>query len=207
MVNEIPRRDSVQTSAGHYKPTLILIGGGAASGKSRISIELAQLISNAVLLDKDSLFGVWVDALLYTHGRPTDRDCTVYWDYIRPLEYKCLERLAYDHLQLGKVVVIDAPLRPELNDPAWVDRINCACQALGAKLIAVWVEVSPECAHQRMRQRSESRDKWKLENWNEFVRRQSYSAPCAANLVLQNDGVQPESAASIIIASLSPILI
>lgn len=185
----------------NYLPSLILIGGGAASGKSRIAVKVVRRISNAVLLDKDCLFGEWVDAILSAQGQPSDRDCPIYWDYVRPLEYKSLMRLAFDHLRLGKVVVIDAPLRPELDDPAWVHRTDMACKDLGANLASVWIEVSPECAQERMRKRAEPRDKWKLDNWNEFVRRQSYQAPRAAKLILRNDeDSQEKFAASSIIA-------
>lgn len=168
-------------------PSLILIGGGAASGKSQIAIEVVRRISNAVLLDKDCLFGEWVDAILSANGHPSDRDCPVYWNYIRPLEYRSLERLAFNHLSLGKVAVIDAPLRPELDDSAWLHRMDMSCKALGSRLVAIWIEVSPECARERMQQRSEPRDKWKLDNWNEFISRQSYKAPLAAQLIFQNN--------------------
>jgi predicted kinase len=169
------------------RPALILIGGGAASGKSRIAIEVVRCILNGVLLDKDCLFGEWVDAILSARGHAADRDCLIYWDYIRPLEYTSLVRLAFDHLRLGKVVVIDAPLRPELDNLAWLQQMEQSCNDLGASLAAIWIEVSPECARRRMQQRSEPRDKWKLENWNEFIRRQNYGPPRAAQLVLQND--------------------
>lgn len=200
MANENSARSEAFLPSGPCPPTLILIGGGAASGKSHISVELVRRIPSAVLLDKDCLFGEWVDALLTLHGHPFDRDCALYWDCIRPLEYKSLEQLAFAHLRLGKVVVIDAPLRPELDDPAWVHRIEIACQNIGAKLIAIWIEVLPKCARERMQDRSEARDKWKLENWDEFVRRQPYSAPRAAKLVLRNDdALHGESAVSNIV--------
>jgi predicted kinase len=178
---------TLSSSESRFLPTLILIGGGAASGKSRIATKLVRSIPNAVLLDKDSLFSDWVDALLAAHGQPSNRDCAVYWDVIRPLEYRSLEKLAQEHLRLGKVVVVDAPLRPELDDPGWVRRVEAECEKLGAGLIPVWIEISPECAHERMRRRSEPRDQWKLQNWDEFVRRQNYGAPRAVKLVFNND--------------------
>jgi predicted kinase len=205
MNDENPLKTETFLSDGRYQPVLILIGGGAASGKSRISVEVVRRISNSVLLDKDGLYAEWVDALLAASGHPADRDCAFYWDCIRPLEYKSLERLAFDHLRLGKVVVIDAPLRPELDDPNWIRRVGLACQEMGAKLVATWIEVSPDCARERMRHRSEPRDRWKLENWDEFVRRQPYGAPCAAKLTLRNDDIlMGKSAVSSIIASVPP---
>jgi predicted kinase len=183
------------SEALQYTPALILIGGGAATGKSSISIEIVKMIPNAVLLDKDQLFGEWVDALLEARGHPSDRDCAVYWECIRPMEYASLERLALNHLRLGKLVVIDAPLRLEFSDPSWIEQIAQACRALGAKLITSWIEVAPECARERMRQRGETRDKWKLDNWDEFVRRQPYNAPRAVQLVLRNDDLSNQASA------------
>jgi predicted kinase len=203
-----PLKSGIILPTKRYLPALILLGGGAASGKSRIATEIVRQISNAVLLDKDCLFSEWVDAILAAHGNRSDRDCAFYWDCVRPLEYHSLERLAFSHLQFGKVVVVDAPLRPELDDAVWVDRIGLACDSVGAKLIATWIEVSPNCARARMQYRSELRDKWKLENWDEFVRRQPYGAPRAARLVLQNDdNLKKESAVSSIMASLPSSLI
>lgn len=183
-------------------PVLILIGGGPGAGKSGISAHLAQTIANSVLLDKDRLYADWVGEWLAAAGHPNDRDCAFYWERVRPLEYASLERIALDQLRLGKVVLVDAPLRPELDNPDWISRVRASCASLGARLIPVWIEISPACAHARMKERAEPRDQWKLENWNEFIRRQSYAAPCAAELVLSNEtAAQRESAIAEILAN------
>jgi predicted kinase len=206
MSRDNPSRSPAISLACGSEPALILIGGGAATGKSCISVEIARLVPNAVLLDKDHLFGEWVDALLAARGHPADRDCAVYWDCIRPMEYASLERLALKQLELGKLVVIDAPLRLEFNDRPWIERIDQACRILGAKLITTWIEVAPECARERMRQRGETRDRWKLDNWDEFVRRQPYNAPPGVQLVLRNDDFSNRaSAIASILASVRPV--
>ncbi len=156
-----------------------------------------------MLLDKDLLFSDWVEALLAARGLPSDRDSEIYWKEIRPLEYKSLERLAMSHLSMRKIVVIDAPLRPELNDPAWVRRLEQNCRSLGAILIPAWVEISEQCARQRMQNRYEARDQWKLSHWEEFIRRQSYRAPSEASLIIQNDEPQtPDAAARLVLKAL-----
>jgi predicted kinase len=187
-------------------PTLILIGGGVGSGKSSISTQIVRLISNAVLLDKDRLYGKWVDELLSAGGHPADRDSRYYWESVRTLEYASLESLAFDHLRLGKAVIVDAPLRPELDSPDWVRRIRLSCGQIGATLVSVWVEISTECAYERMRHRAEPRDRWKLENWDEFSRSQSYHPPCAAKVILPNETPeQKESAIAEIMAHISAV--
>jgi predicted kinase len=177
------------------KPCLVLMAGGAATGKSRLARALVRQVPNAILLDKDRLLGPWVDLVLRASGEEVDRDSRYYWQQVRPQEYATLEAVAYDHLELGKVVVVDAPLRPELNDPAWVARVRKECQARAASLMAIWVIVSPDTARRRMQARGEARDDWKLAHWEEFLRRQPYDPPMGASVVIENDdGESPDGA-------------
>jgi predicted kinase len=163
------------------------MAGGAGVGKTGLARALVRRVANAVLLDKDRLLGEWVDLVLGAAGEAVDRDGRYYWQEVRPQEYVTLERVAYDHLELGKLVVIDAPLRPELGDPRWVDRVRHECEGRRAGFLAVWMIVSPETARRRMTARAEPRDHWKLANWEEFLRRQPYDPPAGATLVLMNE--------------------
>jgi len=169
------------------RPCLVLMAGGAGVGKTGLARMLVRRVANAVLLDKDRLLGRWVDRVLVAAGTSADRDSRYYWQDVRPEEYATLETIAFDHLELGKVVVIDAPLRPELQDSTWVARIRRACADRGAGFLAIWVIVSPETARRRMAARAEPRDQWKLANWEEFLRRQPYDPPTGAGLVLTNE--------------------
>jgi predicted kinase len=176
------------------RPCLVLMAGGAGTGKTRLSQALVRRVPNAVLLDKDRVLGAWVDLVLWASGEAVDRDGRYYWQELRPQEYLTLERIAYDHLELGKLVVIDAPLRPELGDPGWVARIRHECESRRAGFLSVWVIVSPDTARRRMAARAEFRDHWKLANWEEFLRRQPYDPPSGATLVLSNedsDSIEP----------------
>ena len=169
------------------RPCLVLMAGGAGVGKTGLARMLVRRVANAVLLDKDRLLGRWVDRLLMAAGTGVDRDSRYYWQEVRPEEYVTLETIAFDHLELGKLVVIDAPLRPELQDSTWVTRIQRACADRGAGFLAIWVVVSPETARRRMTARAEPRDHWKLANWEEFLRCQPYDPPASAALVLTNE--------------------
>jgi len=169
------------------RPCLVLMAGGAGVGKTGLARLLVRRVANAVLLDKDRLLGRWVDRVLMAAGTSVDRDSRYYWQEVRPEEYGTLEAVAFDHLVLGKVVVVDAPLRPELQDPAWVARMQRACADRGAGFLAIWMIVSPETARRRMTARAEPRDHWKLANWEEFLRRQPYDPPTGAGLVLANE--------------------
>ncbi len=169
------------------RPCLVLMAGGAGVGKTGLAQALVRRVTNAVLLDKDRLLGRWVDRVLVAAGTDADRDSPYYWQQVRPAEYATLETIALDHLELGKVVVVDAPLRPELQNPAWVARVRQACADRGAGFLAVWVIVATETARRRMTARAEPRDHWKLANWEEFLRRQPYDPPTGADLVLTNE--------------------
>jgi predicted kinase len=198
------RAATIPSTGRHRPPALVLMGGGAATGKSRLARALVRRLPQAALLDKDRLLGPWVDRLLLAAGVEADRDSPVYWQEVRPLEYATLEAVAYDHLALGKVAVIDAPLRPEMNDPAWVARVRRECEARGARLLTVWVVVDPETARQRMRARREARDDWKLLHWEEFLRRQPYDPPAGAMLVIPHDAPEAtEAAVARILAALA----
>jgi predicted kinase len=181
----------------------VLIAGGAGTGKTGLARELVRLVPNAVLLDKDRILGAWVDAVLVAKGVGADRDNAYYWETVRPLEYRTLEQIAFDHLEMGKVVVIDAPLRPELMDPAWVARIRGECERRTAGFLAVWTMVDPGTARRRMERRAEARDHWKLANWEEFLRRQPYDPPTGATLVLANeDGAVPAAQVRRVLAAM-----
>jgi predicted kinase len=180
------------------------MAGGAGVGKTGLARALARRVANAVLLDKDRVLGEWVDLVLGAAGEAVDRDGRYYWEEVRPQEYVTLERVAYDHLELGKLVLIDAPLRPELGDPGWVARVRRECESRGAGFLAVWIIVSPETARRRMTARAEARDQWKLANWEEFLRRQPYDSPSGATLVLTNeDGDSLESALDQLLAAIA----
>lgn len=169
------------------RPCLVLMAGGAGTGKTRLSQALVRRVSNAVLLDKDRLLGAWVDLVLRAAGEAVDRDGRFYWREVRPQEYATLEMIAFDHLRMDKLVVIDAPLRPELEDSAWTTRVRQACAACGAGFLPIWIMVAPDTARRRMAARAEPRDHWKLANWEEFLRRQPYDPPSGAALTLMNE--------------------
>jgi predicted kinase len=169
------------------QPALIALGGGACAGKTRLGHELVRQVPNALLLDKDFILGKWVDRLLTALHVGVDRDSPTYLRDVRPLEYEILEAVALDHLAMGKIAVMDAPLAPELNDAGWVLRMRQVCRLRGAAFLPVWVRVSPETAYRRLQARAELRDQWKLAHWNEFLARHPYETPTYVDLVLDNE--------------------
>jgi predicted kinase len=160
------------------QPTLVLIGGGAGAGKTSVARALATQFEASVLLDKDAVNGVWVDSMLHRlNGGQVDRESTVYREVLRPLEYAALMATALDNLAVGKMVFLVAPLGPELADSEWVRRVKRSVVELGGRVRAIWIEIDPETARERIALRREPRDAWKLAHWTEFVEMAHFAPP------------------------------
>lgn len=172
------------------KPTLLLIAGGPGAGKTTLGRELARLVPSSILLDKDVLGAPWVDAMLgRLNNGQIDRDSSVYWDIVRPLEYSALLGTALDNLALGKTPITVAPFGAELRDTEWVRRLSQSVAALNGRTRTIWVETDPETARRRMASRSDPRDDWKLAHWQEFSAAARFGPPGDGCLVLRNTGL------------------
>ena len=170
-------------------PTLVLVAGGPGAGKTSLGRALAAQFESGVLLDKDVVNGVWVDDLLVRlNDGQVDRESPVYLEMLRPLEYRALVATALDNLALGKTVFVVAPFGPELTDREWVRRLKHAVHEAGGRLRAIWIEVDPETARQRMAERNEARDAWKLANWDRFVASAQFAPPRNDLFVLRSNG-------------------
>jgi predicted kinase len=174
------------------QPTLVLIAGGPGAGKTALGRALAAQFEQSVLLDKDVINGVWVDAMLARmNDGHVDRESPVYLEHLRPLEYAALMAGAFDNLALGKWVFVVAPFGPELTDGAWVRQTKASVQKLGGRLRAIWVEIDAETAKARIAARNEPRDAWKLAHWDEFLARSQFVPPRNDLFVLRSTAVTP----------------
>ena len=171
------------------QPTLILIAGGPGAGKSSLGRALAQQFTSGVLLDKDVVCGVWVDGMLAKlNGGNIDRESNIYLESLRPLEYRSLMAAALDNLALGKTVFVVAPFGPELTDGEWVRRLKAAVHKVEGRVRAIWIEIEPETAKQRIAARNEPRDGWKLANWDAFIASSQFTPPRNDLFVLRSNG-------------------
>lgn len=159
------------------QPTLVLVAGGPGAGKTLLGRALAGQFEQGILLDKDVVNSVWVDAMLgRLNGGRIDRDSAVYLE-LRPLEYATLVAAALDNLALGKWVFVVAPFGPELTDGEWVRRLKASVQKLGGRLRAIWIETDAATARARIAARNAPRDAWKLSHWDEFLARSQFVPP------------------------------
>jgi hypothetical protein len=94
------------------KPSVLIIGGYAGSGKT----ELGRILARATgwpMLDKDTLTRPVVEAALEIAGQPlNDRESETYLNLIRPREYEATMGAAVENCrprrQLGNRVDLDA---------------------------------------------------------------------------------------------------
>ena len=160
------------TSAAHPKPTaprVLLIGGYAGSGKT----ELGRVIARETgwpMLDKDTLTRPVVEAALELLDlSPNDRESDAYVNKIRPREYEALNSAMTENVQCGTSAIVTAPFIREFSDPAWVNRMQAACDGMGAALTFIWVYCDADTMHTYVRHRGAARDANKLANWDSYL--------------------------------------
>lgn len=151
------------------RPTVLIIGGYAGSGKT----ELGRIVARHTgwpILDKDSTTRAVVEAALQQLGRlPSDRESEVYRSVIRPAEYEALRTATMENVDCGNSVAMTAPFITELGDPAWCSRITTDVEAMHAQLRTVWVRCDLDSMHTYLQRRGAARDTWKLAHWQEYA--------------------------------------
>jgi predicted kinase len=148
------------------QPCLILLLGVAGSGKSTLARETIRRIC-AVYLDNNHI----ADAFF-----PDTRHSFAY-QQSRPRFYKALYTITEENLRLGNSVLLDVPHIKEVQTRKWRDFIKRLVRRTKTKLVVVRCVCSEKTLHSRIRSRGLKRDRWKLENWSEFLRTQPIKVP------------------------------
>ncbi|WLW55214.1 AAA family ATPase [Streptomyces sp. YU58] len=157
------------TGGDPNRPTLLMVGGFAGSGKSEFSRFISRLTGWPVL-DKDPITRPLVERLLVEMGSdPNDRHSQVYREKVRPLEYQCLLETAYANVDCSISTVLTAPFVAEVNDVQWMRRLINRCEARGVTVAVIWIRCDLETMHEYISFRSAARDSWKLQNWEEYA--------------------------------------
>lgn len=127
-------------------------------------------------LDKDTLIPL-SKQIFAVAGQPYDRSSQFFEENIRNFEYDCIVALALEALDYDDIVLINAPFTREIRNMEYINSLRAKLSEKNAKLVAIWVETSPEIVHQRMKKRNSDRDTWKLAHWDEYIAGCNFSVP------------------------------
>ena len=154
---------------------LILVTSPPACGKTFVTKKLAKAIPNCVYLDKDSLI-VLSKQIFVVANQEYNRSSDFFEAEIRDYEYDCIMEIAMEALEYNDTVFINAPYTREVRTPGYMENLRRQLlEKKGAELI--WVQCDVEVCRQRMIARNSDRDTWKLENWDEYVKKLDFSVP------------------------------
>lgn len=182
---------------------LILVTSPPACGKTFISREISKALDHVVYLDKDTLIPLSKQIFLVAN-QEYNRSSDFFEEYIRNPEYDVVVDFALEALDYDDTVLINAPFTRELRDKDYMRDLKAKLAQKGAELVIIWVETAIEVCHQRMIERNSDRDTWKLEHWDEYVKKCNFDRPveiddptCVDEILIFKNSSQEEFDASI----------
>ncbi|MBR2384115.1 MAG: AAA family ATPase [Clostridia bacterium] len=154
----------------------ILITSPPACGKTRLAKRLATELENVVYLDKDTLIPL-SKQIFKVAGEPYNRSSEFFQNNIRDYEYDVIIDLGIEAIKYADTVIINAPFSKEVRNSDFIADFKNRLAKVSAKLLVVWISASPELCKRRMFKRNSDRDKWKIENWEEYVKGVNFNPP------------------------------
>lgn len=164
---------------------LILVSAPPASGKTYVSMKLAETLSHVTYLDKDSL--VPLSNVAYKiAGIPVEREGKFFQENIRDVEYDVILEMAFTALSYEDIVLINAPFTRELHDVEYINGLRKKLEEqYNAHLVIVWVVCDIQTVKERMIARNSDRDVFKIKNFDSWVKTQDFNIP--TYLKVEND--------------------
>ena len=157
-------------------PRLILFAGHAGTGKSTLAKKALPLIvertgEDFFFLDKDTVYGAYsAHVMELTTNNPNDRDSPFYLKNLRDWEYEGLIAIAKENLQLGVNVILVGPFSNELQSGRMLNPEKLGVPSVSSIKIA-WIDLDENEARHRMEKRADPRDEYKLQHWDQYIKR------------------------------------
>ncbi|TAK90151.1 MAG: ATP-binding protein [Burkholderiaceae bacterium] len=177
---------------------LIFFCGHAGSGKTTTAKRVLKLLrarqsDSFAFLDKDTLYGEYSCAVMgLLTGDPNDRDSPTYLNHLRQPEYDGLLHTAREQLEFGTHTFVIGPLSRELKSRDLFDRTYLKIDS-DVDIRVVWVHISEELAHQRIAQRADHRDAYKLKHWEDYRTRRFFPDPVEYPELIYFDNTAPSN--------------
>jgi len=164
-----------------------VVAGAPGAGKTSVArLLLAALTPAPALLDKDTMYGSFVAAVLDAAGRAAgEREGPWYDEHIKVHEYRGMTATAREIRSAGCPVLLSAPFTQQIHDAelwnSWLAELD------GPPVHLLWVRADADTIQQRLTDRGLARDAGKLEQFAAFTASiRLDDAPAVPHYVIDN---------------------